>query len=117
MLGHGGNVDTVRGRRNASSHVVATEEGRGEATARTGERMSSSEGEHQEETLRVPVREEDVEVTKRPRVREEVRVSKTARQEERRAEGDVRREEARVERTGDEESPARGHVPGRDDES
>jgi uncharacterized protein (TIGR02271 family) len=63
----------------------------GEARARGGE--------FEEETLRVPVREEEVEVTKKPRVREEVRVSKTARQEERRAEGEVRREEADVERT------------------
>jgi uncharacterized protein (TIGR02271 family) len=63
-----------------------------------------------EETVRVPVREEEVEVTKRPRVREEVRVSKNARQEERRVEGEVRHEEARVERRGDE---GRGMGPGR----
>jgi uncharacterized protein (TIGR02271 family) len=63
-----------------------------------------------DETMRVPVREEEVEITKRPRVREEVRVSKGARQEERRVEGEVRHEEARVERRGDEE---RGMGPGR----
>lgn len=57
-----------------------------------------------EQTIRVPVREEEIEVTKRPRVREEVRISKTARQEERRVEGDVRREEARIERTDEGES-------------
>jgi uncharacterized protein (TIGR02271 family) len=68
----------------------------------------------EEETIRVPVREEEVEVTKRPRVREEVRVSKTARQEERRVEGEVRREEARIERK-DEEGPARGYGPKKDD--
>jgi uncharacterized protein (TIGR02271 family) len=61
-----------------------------------------------EEEIRVPVREEEVEVTKRPRVREEVRVSKTARQEERRVEGEVRREEARIEGT-DEGAPRAGY--------
>jgi uncharacterized protein (TIGR02271 family) len=68
-----------------------------------------------EETIRVPVREEEVEVTKRPRVREEVRVSKTATQEERRVEGEVRREEARVERT-DPDAGTRGYGPGSDDD-
>jgi uncharacterized protein (TIGR02271 family) len=53
----------------------------------------------EEKTIRVPVREEEVEVTKRPRVREEVRVSRTARQQEQRVEGDVRKEEARIERS------------------
>jgi hypothetical protein len=43
-----------------------------------------------------------------------VRVSKTARQEERRVEGDVRREEARIEGEGDVE---KGYgAPRRDDE-
>lgn len=52
-----------------------------------------------EETIRVPVREEEVEVTKRPRVREEVRVTRSQWQQEQRVEGEVRREEARVDRT------------------
>jgi uncharacterized protein (TIGR02271 family) len=60
-----------------------------------------------EETISVPVREEEVEVTKRPRVREEVRVTKTPHVEERRVEGEVRREEARVERTGTADRGAR----------
>jgi uncharacterized protein (TIGR02271 family) len=38
-------------------------------------------GAFEEKEIRMPVHEEEVEVTKRPRVREEVRVSKTARQE------------------------------------
>jgi uncharacterized protein (TIGR02271 family) len=67
-----------------------------------------------EKTIRVPIREEEVEITKRPRVREEVHVSKTARQEERRVEGEVRREEARVDRTDSGEGSARGGL--RDDE-
>ena len=41
-----------------------------------------------ERTVTVPVREEEVEVTKRPRVREEVRVSKSANVQERRVEGE-----------------------------
>lgn len=77
---------------------------------------AAPEGEaFREETIRVPVREEEVEVTKRPRVREEVRVTRTARQQEQRVEGDVRREEARVDRTDapgriadDGEEPPRG---------
>ena len=71
-----------------------------------------AEGAFDEETIRVPVREEEVEITKRPRVREEVRVSKTAHQEERRVEGEVRREEARIDRTDEETSKA----PFRDEE-
>jgi uncharacterized protein (TIGR02271 family) len=49
----------------------------------------------------VPVREEEVEIRKRPVVREEVRVSKTARQEERVASGEVRKERAEIEEEGD----------------
>jgi uncharacterized protein (TIGR02271 family) len=51
----------------------------------------------QEKTVSVPVHEEEVEITKRPRVREEVRVSKSRETVEQRAEADVRREEARIE--------------------
>ncbi|HET8539847.1 MAG TPA: YsnF/AvaK domain-containing protein [Anaeromyxobacter sp.] len=54
-----------------------------------------------DETISVPVREEEVEIKKRPVVREQVRISKTARQEERRASDDVRREEVDVEKDGD----------------
>ncbi len=55
----------------------------------------------QQGTVSVPVHEEEVEIRKRPVVREEVRVSKSARQEERRAEGDVRKESVDVQREGD----------------
>jgi uncharacterized protein (TIGR02271 family) len=55
----------------------------------------------EERTISVPIREEEVEIKKRPRVREEVRVSKTARTEERRADAEVRHEEARVEKDGE----------------
>jgi uncharacterized protein (TIGR02271 family) len=73
---------------------------------------SAAEGEaFEEKTLRVPVREEEVEVTKRPRVREEVRVSRTARQQEQRVEGDVRREEARIERSDGSGRVSEGEEP------
>ncbi|BDG04714.1 YsnF/AvaK domain-containing protein [Anaeromyxobacter oryzae] len=55
----------------------------------------------QEKTVSVPIREEEVEIRKKPVVREEIRVTKTRRQEERRADADVRREEARIEGEGE----------------
>jgi len=68
-------------------------------------------------TVSVPVREEEVEIRKRPVVREEIRVGKTARREERRASGEVRRETAEIEREGDVEraDPGLGE-PGRVDD-
>jgi uncharacterized protein (TIGR02271 family) len=59
------------------------------------------EGAFEEGTMSIPVREEEVEIRKRPVVREQVRVSRTAHQEERRADAEVRREEVRVERDDD----------------
>jgi uncharacterized protein (TIGR02271 family) len=53
------------------------------------------------ETYRVPVREEQVSVEKQPYVREEVAMGKRPVQETRQVSDTVRREEARVERTGD----------------
>jgi uncharacterized protein (TIGR02271 family) len=50
--------------------------------------------------ISVPV-EEDVEVRKRPVVREEVRVSKVRQEGEQRAGAEVRHEQARIEREGD----------------
>jgi uncharacterized protein (TIGR02271 family) len=69
-----------------------------------------AEARFEKDDVRVPVREEEVEIRKRPVVREEVRVSKTARREERRAEGDVRREEVEIDKEGDVEGagPGRG---------
>jgi uncharacterized protein (TIGR02271 family) len=60
--------------------------------------------------VRVPVREEEVEIRKRPVVKEEVRVSKTARQQERRAEGDVRREEVKIDKEGRVEERGDGSI-------
>ena len=50
------------------------------------------------DTVRVPVREEEIQVTKRPVVREEVRVSKQAHTEQRDVDETVRKEKAKVER-------------------
>jgi uncharacterized protein (TIGR02271 family) len=54
----------------------------------------------QEGTVSVPVVEEEVEVRKRPVVREEVRVSKTAHQEEERFSAETRKETAAIEEEG-----------------
>jgi uncharacterized protein (TIGR02271 family) len=70
------------------------------------------EARFQEGTISVPVREEEVEIRKRPVVKEEVRVGKTIRQEERRAEADVRREEVEVEKEGDLERRGATRTPG-----
>lgn len=67
-----------------------------DASAKVGE------GAFEEGTMSIPVREEEVEIRKRPVVREQVRVSRTARQEERRADADVRREDVRIEGEGEE---------------
>lgn len=61
----------------------------------------AGEASFKEGTVSVPIREEEVEIKKRPVVKEEVRVSKTARQGELRADADVRKETARVEEKGD----------------
>jgi len=50
-------------------------------------------------SVSVSMREEEVEIRKRPMVKEEVRVSRSRRHEERRAE--VRREEARIDEQGE----------------
>lgn len=65
-----------------------------------------AEARFEKDEVRVPVREEEVEIRKRPVVREEVRISKTARREERRADADVRREKVDVEKEGDVEGGA-----------
>jgi uncharacterized protein (TIGR02271 family) len=67
-----------------------------------------AEARFEKDEIRVPVKEEEVEIRKRPVVREEVRVSKTARREERRAEGDVRREDVKIEKEGDVEERGGG---------
>jgi uncharacterized protein (TIGR02271 family) len=59
--------------------------------------QAPGEATFKDETISVPVREEEVEIRKRPVVKEEVRVGRTRHQEERRADAEVRREEARIE--------------------
>jgi uncharacterized protein (TIGR02271 family) len=53
------------------------------------------------EEIRIPVREEQVDVSKRAVVKEEVEVGKRVVQDTERVSGDVRKEEVRVEREGD----------------
>jgi uncharacterized protein (TIGR02271 family) len=52
-----------------------------------------------EEEARIPVREEEVEVSKRPVVKEEVRARKETRTEPEEVSGEVRKESVRVERS------------------
>lgn len=74
-------------------------------------RAAPGDAAFQEGTVSVPVREEEVELRKRPVVKEEVRVSRTRRQEERRADADVRREEVRIDEAGDVERSETGDLP------
>jgi uncharacterized protein (TIGR02271 family) len=64
--------------------------------ARLGE--TTEESAFREEDIRIPVREEEVEVTKRPVVKEEVRVGKKTRTEEQEVSGEVRKERVKVDR-------------------
>jgi uncharacterized protein (TIGR02271 family) len=54
-----------------------------------------------EESVTVPIYEEEVEVRKRPVVREEIRVSKSAEEEQLYAEEETRKEKAEIEKEGD----------------
>jgi len=60
-------------------------------------------GAFQESTVTVPIVEEEVEIHKRPVVREEIRVTKTPHEEKERVSADVRKEKAEVRK---EELPA-----------
>src|SRR5512135_2260125 len=71
-----------------------------ERQAPTGEPTAASDIGPGEE-IRVPVREEQVSVEKKPVVKEEVTVGKRAVQHTERVGGEVRKEEVRVEREGD----------------
>lgn len=71
-----------------------------ERHAPTGEPTAASDIGPGEE-IRVPVREEQVSVEKKPVVKEEVTVGKRAVQHTERVAGEVRKEEVRVEREGD----------------
>lgn len=60
-----------------------------------------AESAFKEGEVRIPIHEERVEVTKRPVVKEEVRVGKQVRTDEQKISETVRKEEARVEGTGE----------------
>lgn len=55
----------------------------------------------QDETYRVPVREEQVQVDKQPVVKEEINIGKRVVQDNQQVSDTVRREEARINRSGD----------------
>lgn len=61
--------------------------------------VSAGEARFQGETVRVPIEEEEIEIKKRPVVREEVRVTKERRQEQRTATAQTRKEVADIEET------------------
>ena len=65
------------------------------------DRRPADVGVGSDETVRVPVRDEQVEVDKEAVVTEEIEVGKREVQETERVTGDVRREEARIEHEGD----------------
>jgi len=82
-----------------------------ERHAATGQTASSCDIREGEE-IRVPVMEEQVSVQKTPVVKEEVTVGKRVVHDTERVAGDVRKEEIRVERTGDAEIRKGGkHTP------
>jgi len=62
-----------------------------------GRGASDQEAGFAEQDVSVPAMEEEVVVSKRPVVREEVRISKRSRQEERPVSANVRREEVEIE--------------------
>jgi len=74
---------------------VMKEEVRVERVPATG-KVSAEEGEFRESTTTIPIREEEVEIRKRPVVREEVVITKERTPEERRATAEVRKEYAEV---------------------
>lgn len=91
----------VKTERRDLSVPVTKEEVHVERVPASGREARAGDANFRDATVSVPVHEEEVEIRKRPVVKEEVRVSKTARQEQRRASDDVRREEVDVERKGD----------------
>jgi uncharacterized protein (TIGR02271 family) len=75
---------------------VAREEVHVRRTAANRDATASDGAFTEGDTIRVPVMEEEVEITKRPRVVEEVEVEKTARQDTEHATGTVRKEQVNV---------------------
>lgn len=74
----------------------------------TGERAASpGEGAFEQKTVSVPVHEEEVEIRKRPVVKEEVRLRKDRQVEQRAAEADLRKERVDIEGEGEAERAIR----------
>lgn len=69
----------------------------------SGRAASDGDARFAQESVSVPVMEEEVVVQKRPVVREEVRIRKESRQEQRPVSASVRREEAEIEEDRDDE--------------
>jgi len=67
------------------------------AEAGVGSSLATGEAAFKEKTVTVPIMEEDVTITKTPRVKEEVRVTKERHEEQRDVSGEVRKEEIEIE--------------------
>ncbi|HET9596982.1 MAG TPA: YsnF/AvaK domain-containing protein [Anaeromyxobacteraceae bacterium] len=94
---------------------VTREEVKVERVPGSGASAASTEGAFEEKSVSMPVREEEVEIRKRPVVKEEVRLRKERHVEQRAAEGDVRREQVHVEGEGASGEDIRRHVQGGED--
>jgi len=65
------------------------------------------------EEIRIPVREEEVEVTKSPVVTEEIKVGKRTVQDTQRVSGQIRKEQVQIDREGDIDIPSSGNAKGK----
>ena len=91
---------TLRREEVTVERVAAATPGGSDARWSQPERDGGAREAFREQTVEIPVYEETFEVVKRPRLRETLRISKTARYETQRVPMDVRREGASVETTG-----------------
>jgi uncharacterized protein (TIGR02271 family) len=85
-----------------------------ERVAATDRHAATGDAFH-EESISVPVHTEEVEVRKRPVVKEEVRVRKDAFEQERRVAADVRKEKVDVRTEGEVDETRRSDIPGKKD--
>ncbi len=106
-----GNVRIVKTVRSEDQHFtvpIRREEVRIEQVAASGsdrfdKSLSSGEmraGELKEETITIPIREEEVVISKRPVVREQIQVRSSSEEINREVRGTVRKEEVRIDREG-----------------
>jgi uncharacterized protein (TIGR02271 family) len=94
---------------------VTREEVRVERVPASGASAASTAGAFDEKTVSMPVREEEIDVRKRPVVKEEVRLRKERHVEHRAAEGEIRKEQVHVEGEGASGEDIRRHVQGGED--